>query len=706
MVQVSIAHLMCFVLVVFSVNVLVLAYLTGALSGMMDLSLGKLAKLRPERPERALPPWQQQQQRKDTSPPQTTPFPPCLSGVFWENGQHHFCKLQGADWVEHVAGGGGVGKLYAELSFSRPVQEAVLQHEHETVVLKRAVAFKGTSRDDAFDHVHLVQGNWHLANNVAAETMVQAKPVPTKFSPTDCTRLWSVQGESAFCKLKPSGKWIEVDQDSFRLKFAFDVELFDDADGQRGVGLLDTKRMVVIVLMRTYALIAHPTNANEAMQLAIDTRDIVMTGGTWREHERFAMIPPVVSGGDNATVLLMISAFHDDLCSNTLREAFATAARPERVSVSVIDQVSTTSCLETYCKDTANCRRDQVREIRVTQPHSRGVMFARFLQQTQIRDEEFCLQVDSHMVFPQAWDELAIGDWRSTGNEMAVMTTYPNRALDVGKQKYSPIRCNTVWNSHVVACGTSANNIAHKQPVPHFTAFFGAGIAFSKCHANLVVPYDPWMPFLFKGEEYNRGARLWTHGYDLYAPRVNYAYHFYDDDPRPGRFANLARDRSFFGGDPNSNLLLRQSEYRWQAVLGMKDEAKNKRNSLKTAAQQDIEYFGIGNKRSLREFELFGGVNLREHTAKDMCHLIGKMVWVPWNTTDHRILGKGCAASSPRRCCNTTMDRILANGALTARYLNQTNQEFADQVTASELADVEERTPVLSIGWEQASAVC
>ena len=32
------------------------------------------------------------------------------------------------------------------------------------------------------------------------------------------------------------------------------------------------------------------------------------------------------------------------------------------------------------------------------------------------------------------------------------------------------------------------------------------------------APYDPHLPFLFFGEEVSMAVRMWTRGYDLYAP--------------------------------------------------------------------------------------------------------------------------------------------------------------------------------------------
>lgn len=38
-----------------------------------------------------------------------------------------------------------------------------------------------------------------------------------------------------------------------------------------------------------------------------------------------------------------------------------------------------------------------------------------------------------------------------------------------------------------------------------------------RCHGERDVPTDPHLPSVFSGEEFGRGSRLWTHGYDFYA---------------------------------------------------------------------------------------------------------------------------------------------------------------------------------------------
>ena len=66
-----------------------------------------------------------------------------------------------------------------------------------------------------------------------------------------------------------------------------------------------------------------------------------------------------------------------------------------------------------------------------------------------------------------------------------------------------------------------------------------AGFSFSRSHATKRVPYDPHTAYLFHGEEFSRGARLWTHGYDFYSPSENFVLHHYGRKvPLPSRPIN------------------------------------------------------------------------------------------------------------------------------------------------------------------------
>ena len=41
------------------------------------------------------------------------------------------------------------------------------------------------------------------------------------------------------------------------------------------------------------------------------------------------------------------------------------------------------------------------------------------------------------------------------------------------------------------------------------------------------VPFDPFLPWIFMGEEISMSARLWTAGYDIFSPTINVLNHYY-----------------------------------------------------------------------------------------------------------------------------------------------------------------------------------
>ena len=55
----------------------------------------------------------------------------------------------------------------------------------------------------------------------------------------------------------------------------------------------------------------------------------------------------------------------------------------------------------------------------------RGPNHARYLQQTLIEDEEFCLSIDSHVDVVSNWDVEMTKMWASTENEYAILSQRP-----------------------------------------------------------------------------------------------------------------------------------------------------------------------------------------------------------------------------------------------------------------------------------------
>lgn len=112
--------------------------------------------------------------------------------------------------------------------------------------------------------------------------------------------------------------------------------------------------------------------------------------------------------------------------------------------------------------------------------------------------------------------------------------------------------------------------------------FWSGHFSFAKASVSKACPTDAGLASIFYGEEISMAARLFTHGYDVYAPTETLAWHcwsrsyrpLYNDDLPDAKPSAAARDRL-------------------EAVL--------------TGAASDAS--GLGSSRSLAEYEEFAGVS-------------------------------------------------------------------------------------------------
>lgn len=64
------------------------------------------------------------------------------------------------------------------------------------------------------------------------------------------------------------------------------------------------------------------------------------------------------------------------------------------------------------------------------------------------------------------------------------------------------------------------------KPCSH-APFIGAGFFFAHAEFLADVPFDPYVPWVFMGEEILLSLRMWTWGYDIFSPTRNVLSHFY-----------------------------------------------------------------------------------------------------------------------------------------------------------------------------------
>lgn len=363
---------------------------------------------------------------------------------------------------------------------------------------------------------------------------------------------------------------------------------------------------------------------------------------------------------------LMIASFRDRLCPRTLHNAFTRSANPSRIFIRIIDQrlpesdlVDDASCWERYCKDyNQNCEeyRSQVYTVDVDSRLSKGPTDARSklsaliawdyqnepkLHPVQLTD--FCMQTDSHMDFSDHFDVELIAMHHRTRNDYAVLSTYVSDISENNKNLRNPVPnlCMVTFTGTIRNWGTKECRGLAKPKLTN--AMWGAGLSFHRCHAEIVVPTDPYLDDVFDGEEGSRGIRLFTHGYDVYTPDVvlvTHDYHTHQSNPIVHTWGGNRRKaaptpRSYDWLDEITNERVNVSSkgtYRVNLMLGIGPKGTGKFDE-KEAAWIRASRFGLGTRRTLAQAINFTGIDLwNREMVENRC---GNLQWVPYEALDN-----------------------------------------------------------------------
>lgn len=247
----------------------------------------------------------------------------------------------------------------------------------------------------------------------------------------------------------------------------------------------------------------------------------------------------------HASIFVSVAAFRDALCQTTVKDLFDQAANPRRVFVGAVEQNehgdpicvhdSLFDCRRTSGapgndEDDGFCAIDNIRRRRIVTSNGKGPTFGRYVSMLMYRDESYVMSIDSHNRFRPHWDRLMVEMLLIADSGKPVLSHYPlawNDNTDVSKPPpYVTVMCRAhfVPMGYVRMGGINFPNSRRPRRQPWTAAGFLAADA-AMIHE---VPFDPHLDYLFDGEELLYSARLWTHGWDSFAPSSNLVYHRYN----------------------------------------------------------------------------------------------------------------------------------------------------------------------------------
>jgi UDP-GlcNAc:polypeptide alpha-N-acetylglucosaminyltransferase len=347
---------------------------------------------------------------------------------------------------------------------------------------------------------------------------------------------------------------------------------------------------------------------------------------------RFRSPAPRRDATSALTIFMSVASYRDDRCATTLWSAWRTAQQPQRVTVGVVDQRLDTDppCVLSPIPSGGfgQWLHRNVRVRRVPLRDARGPTYARFVATLMFRGEDFFMMVDAHNVFTPRWDAVAIGMYRAAAADAThakvVLSAHPlawhgnasvSEALNT-RDEGKLMLCACGYPSDLGLPVLYSRVLTRRLTAPRQTPFACAGLLFAPGTLLQDVPFDPYLDFVFLGEEILYSARMWTHGYDLYAPHKNLLFHrFADDNAAPRLWDDGAPQRP-----ADWQAARRVSEQRMQAMLRITafDADVRLMSDADAAAAAprvalDAATYGVGASRSIDDYWRYAKINTRLH---------------------------------------------------------------------------------------------
>lgn len=350
---------------------------------------------------------------------------------------------------------------------------------------------------------------------------------------------------------------------------------------------------------------------------------------------------------EDGSIFMSLGAYRDHLLGETLRQAFKTAKNPDKLFVGAVvqncfgidvtcrtgvevkgkdmhgnpiteisDRAPDVNGIQQFCEDpdyTKYCESGQIRALYVNETESNGPTTARYFASKLWGGETYFLQADAHLRFAEEWDQLYIEEVQlAKGYPKAILSAYPP-----GFSEEDPKYQGGSKGTRLCTCTFSASDVEHKilrintgnncrgeEEAPSQIAYIAAGFFFARAEFLVDVPFDPYLPWCFMGEEIALSLRAWTHGWDIYAPRKNLIAHQY----RPGRMGlpKFWENTGRVFGRPGPGFNTQLQTITIQRIKHMVGYKESSTEWLEGKGYQviltDFEHYGPGDIRTMPEF--------------------------------------------------------------------------------------------------------
>jgi [Skp1-protein]-hydroxyproline N-acetylglucosaminyltransferase len=246
------------------------------------------------------------------------------------------------------------------------------------------------------------------------------------------------------------------------------------------------------------------------------------------DREYLSRMPPRRNDG---SIFLSIATYRDENCFNTLHRAYDNAKHPEKLFVGLVQQnchkdctsgvlanLSMVSvppdddCYALFCETELGkpiCARKQIRVLDINESESLGPYAARYFASKLWYGEPWYMQIDAHMTFAKHWDAKSIVMLNKAPSNKPILSHYPPgeqfdfeaKANVPGSRLCGPIFADSDLENQIIRLEGDGVFDHEQLEHPAFAPFTAAGYFVAHSDFLSQVPFDPFLPWIFMGEE-------------------------------------------------------------------------------------------------------------------------------------------------------------------------------------------------------------
>jgi hypothetical protein len=233
-------------------------------------------------------------------------------------------------------------------------------------------------------------------------------------------------------------------------------------------------------------------------------------------------------------IFVSVASYRDSQCPITIEELINKSDKPENLVIVVCQQNNDKEDIECI-NNNLNKKGATIKLIIMDYMNARGPTFARYLIQQEWQGEQYYLQIDSHTRFVDSWDTKCINELNKvinkTSNNKICLSNYVS-TYDINTNQLN----NKSLRNYMYI-----SEIDKNDGFPRFYSQFidkldepkksyGWSGCFSFSLSNIIndVPYEPYSPFIFFGEEMDMLARLISSGWKIYVPSIPICFTTFD----------------------------------------------------------------------------------------------------------------------------------------------------------------------------------